>query len=667
MVNNGIVYSSYGRNSRVYVKWNIAETDILNNKWKIDWEAGIVVEKNDYWYSNAVKINSIYIDGGDSLGSGTYSNVKGTGTYKKLSGSKWVNANEDGTKNITVSINGWFYSYGNVSGSDIFDLTPIPRKATLTTAPNFSDKDNPTITYTNPSGNVATALEAAIYNDSGTQSYIPYKAISKTDSSYTFNLTDAERENLIRAAQDSNSIPIRFYIKTTLGENTYLSYLDRTFSINDANPIVSGSVEDTNEKTIALTGNSKKLIKYYSNAKATMTAEAQKGAALDESMYIIRNGNNTGYGTEYTFNNVESNEFMFSAEDTRGNVGTVTEYPTMVEYVKLTCNLVSNRPDALGNMFIYCLGNYFNGSFGAVDNTLTVQYRYAVSGGAYSEWVDMAATKDGNSYYATANIVIPDFNSDLYYTFETRAIDKLATVPSTASAVRSTPMFHWGENDFVFEVPVEFKAGTSGASSGNEVEGDMRVTGNLRLKGDGNYGNTLLFGDGTYCYISEPEDDKMYIKASRIDLDANGVYVYGNPIPVLEKGIWTPSLNSSAVSSYTTQYGWYSKMGQTVSVGFFIKATCNSGYHSTNISISGLPFTPLFSAAGGGMCSGAYISGGYNFQCYVAETGGYITARVQSCNNTSATNIGTSASGCCYRNGGGEITLSGTITFMSNS
>lgn len=224
------------------------------------------------------------------------------------------------------------------------------------------------------------------------------------------------------------------------------------------------------------------------------------------------------------------------------------------------------------------------------------------------------------------------------------------------------PVFHWGENDFVFEVPVTFNAGTSGFG-----DGDITITGDLRLKGDGNYGNTLRFGDGSCCFISEPEDDVMTIKAKRIDLEANGVYVYGNPIPDIQKGVWTPYLNSAVVSSYTTQYGWYSKLGQTTTVGFYIKATCNSGYTGTSISISSLPFTPMFSAAGGGMCSGAYVNGGWNFQCFVAGTDGKITARVQACNNTSATNLSTSASGLFYPSGGGELTLSGTIVYMANS
>jgi hypothetical protein len=276
----------------------------------------------------------------------------------------------------------------------------------------------------------------------------------------------------------------------------------------------------------------------------------------------------------------------------------------------------------------------------------------------------MNFTITGNSYVATADLDIPDFVQTQAYFFETRATDELDTVTSSSGAVRSRPMFHWGENDFVFEVPVTFNKGTNGAIG----EGDQTIKGDLRLQRDNeDYGTYLRFGDGDYCYIAELQDDVMTIHADIIDLDASGVYVYGKPIPDIEKGTWTPRLDLMAVSSYTTQYGWYSKVGQTVTVGFYIKATCKAGYQAENVYIWGLPFTPMFSAAGGGMLSGAYIANGYNFQCYVAETTGVIGTRAQICNHTADTNLTTSATACKYRSGGGEITLSGTITFMSTT
>lgn len=48
------------------------------------------------------------------------------------------------------------------------------------------------------------------------------------------------------------------------------------------------------------------------------------------------------------------------------------------------------------------------------------------------------------------------------------------------------------------------------------------ITGNLRLKGSGNYGNALNFGDGDYVHISEPTDDHLEIKGSYINFVTSG-------------------------------------------------------------------------------------------------------------------------------------------------
>lgn len=379
----------------------------------------------------------------------------------------------------------------------------------------------------------------------------------------------------------------------------------RYYLFDTANPIVKGTVVDTNEKTIALTGNSKKLIKYYSNAKATMTADAQWGATIDESQYVIKNGINTAYTTECIFEEVENNSFAFFAQDSRGKVGRYTLNPIMVDYIKLTCNITKNRPDALGNMDLSCVGAFFNGDFGKVKNTLTVQYRYTITGTAFSDdWEDMNVTKYEKTYYASADVTIDDFDQNQYYSFEIRVTDKLDTITATESGLKSLPIFHWGEDDFVFEVPVTFKGGL----------------------------------------IDE--------KAEPLDT---------------EYGVWTPSMYTAPINSWVTRQGWYQKVGKVVTIGFYIKVSCN-GTYTDNIYISDLPYEPLYSAAGGGMCSGAKVSAGFNFQCFVAESDGYggkIRTRVQACNNTSEGNLQTSASGCKFPTSAGDLTLSGTITYIA--
>ena len=643
--------------------------DIANNQSTISWKLETLGGSVTYYYTGptTLTINGEQCYYKARTGSGGFPGTKGS-----ASGTLTISHNTDGAKSISVSLSTAIYTKTISTYSGTWELDTNPRKATITSAPNFTDVENPVLKYSNPAGNAVTSLKACI-SLTGATDDIAYRDIPKTGSSYTFNLTEAER-NVLRNATTSNSRKVYFYLWTVIGGVDYRVSKDVTFSISNGEPVVTASVIDSNPDTVALTGDSNKLVKFFSDAQATMTAVAQKGASIDESLYIIRNGDETGYGTSHTFNGVEDNTFTFSAEDSRGNVGRTSLTPEMVAYIKPTCHISNNRPDALGNMTVSCYGNYFNQSFGAVENTLTVQYRYKVSGGTYSSWTSMTITKSGNTYYATADFVIPNFNQGLYYDFETRATDILDTATSTEVSVKSIPVFHWGENDFVFEVPVTFNAGInySATSTVNDsdqtINGDLNVTGDLRLKGSGNYGNTLRFGDGSYCYITEPSDDVMTIHAKQINLDTpNGVYLGGYQIPNVFTGSWTPSLNSSAISSYASQKGWYTKIGQVVSLGFYVKATCRSGYDSTAVTIGGLPYVPSVASSGGGMCSGVHTSAGFNFQCYVAETSGTITTRVQSCNNTTATSLSTSASGCWYRSGGGEITLSGTITFIASS
>jgi hypothetical protein len=215
-------------------------------------------------------------------------------------------------------------------------------------------------------------------------------------------------------------------------------------------------------------------------------------------------------------------------------------------------------------------------------------------------------------------------------------------------------------------VPVTFNAGTEGVSAPSDVDGDLRIKGNLRLKGDGNFGNYLHFGDGSYCYIAELTDDAMTIKANSVDFQVAELKMNGATAALPEYGEWTPYIPDAVVNYYNTQEGWYYKVGDVVTVGFYIKVRCLSGYEDEEIVIYGLPYDPSDSAAGGGMCSGSYMTLPQNFQCFVAEPGSVITTRAQQCDDTASFNLTTSATGCHYPSSTNiALTLSGTITYRT--
>ena len=360
------------------------------------------------------------------------------------SGSHTIWHNTDGTRSFAIHIEAGIYTVAvNCTADQTFVLNQIPREAKLTSAPKFTDEDNPTIQYSNPAN-----LPIYAYIEVAGQSR-PIAERKITGSSYTFNFTDAERNTLRSLNTTSNTQPMRFVVRTDMGGYSLYAWLDRTLTIKNPKPTLSPTVVDSNAKTVALTGSNSKLVKYYSNAKVTFGAQAVKGASLVASLVVCGGKSRTSDGT---IKGVESGDFVFAVGDSRGNKTTKGVSRTLVNYVRLSCNIGDGVPDGSGNFTFTVSGAFFNGSFGAATNSLTVKYRYRVVGGTYSSYRDMQVSKFGNSYTATVNITGLDYTKT--YQFQAQATDKLATATTPEKSIRSVPVFDWSQTDFNFNVPV---------------------------------------------------------------------------------------------------------------------------------------------------------------------------------------------------------------------
>ena len=219
-------------------------------------------------------------------------------------------------------------------------------------------------------------------------------------------------------------------------------------------PVIS-DVELTNN-SVELTGDEDTLIRYVSNATGYFEAVGQKGATI-KSMTITNGSQSTSYlpGTIY---GVESGTFTFTATDSRGLTTTQTLTKTLIDYIKLTCNLDIKPPTAEGNLSNATIkGNFYNQNFGGSQNTLTLQYRYKVNDGAYTSWINTTPTLTDNTYTYHFSMEGLDYQSE--YTFQAKAKDALLEVLTEEITVRTTPVFDWGENDFQFNVPVYFNQG----------------------------------------------------------------------------------------------------------------------------------------------------------------------------------------------------------------
>lgn len=336
----------------------------------------------------------------------------------------------------------------------IITLDPYIKAATIVSAPNFNDSDNPVLEYNNTMINVYK-LEAAITDPTGTIYYANYRDIDKISGIYTFYLTSAERSALIAACGNNTTLPVRFYIRTTVeGLPPELRSIQKTMTLVVSGPVLTVRIEDTKHKD--LTGGGLKFIRGDNSMAFSMTATGQKGATI-ESVSVIC-GNRTIRSTSGTFTNIENEVVSFVATDSRNRTTTKTIILEPIDYIKLTCNQnvrMVEKTATEGQILLDVNGNYFNGSFGATNNTLKIYVRHRRNSEDFIEWEDITpllASNTGGTY--SLHTTIDGFDPSGTYYFECKAVDEFMEAATDSYPVQFIPTFDWGKNDFSFNVPV---------------------------------------------------------------------------------------------------------------------------------------------------------------------------------------------------------------------
>ena len=437
--------------------WNRTGCSTDKNESNISWKMELISTAYGAISTSASTAWSVTVNGKSH--SGSVSVAIGNNATKTLaSGTETIPHNNDGTKTFSYSFSQTFnitFSgawIGAKSGSGSDTLDTIPRAATLTKAPDFNDETtNLTVEFNNP-GNFDLQFKL----EAGGDAALVVRDKPTKASPYTFVLTEAEKKKL-RQKCTKNSLTVRFTVATYInGTISKWSWLDKTMTLINAMPTLSPTANDVNPTTVALTGDNSKAIKYHSNIEVSAGAQTKKEATV--SALSITCGSSKITNASGTFIGADSGKIFFGVTDSRGNSASQTVNLQMVEYIPLTCSIAHNKPDALGNMTVACSGLFFNGLFGTAENELTVQYRYVETGLAMPEtWNDMQITKSGNSYYASADFTISNFNRNIAYSFEVKAADKLESATGSAVGIKSLPVFHWSESDFAFEVPVKIQ------------------------------------------------------------------------------------------------------------------------------------------------------------------------------------------------------------------
>lgn len=249
--------------------WYITSQSIETNTTTIRWELK----------SNGTMSRNMAVMGGPiTVEIGGIRVLNQTGRFRVYGGGRYYQASsvtiqheDDGSKVIDMSVEAALYnSQVNCTGSsDNIVLDPIPRCVYITNVKNFTDEENPILNYANPLGDIITSAQACIsLTDSEVNPAIAYRNIDINGTSYTFELTESER-NLLRAAcPNSNTLNVYFITKSVMNGDTFYSKKQVTMSIVNGDPdIINAQYYDTNASVIAVTNDPTKIVQALSTVE----------------------------------------------------------------------------------------------------------------------------------------------------------------------------------------------------------------------------------------------------------------------------------------------------------------------------------------------------------------------------------------------------------------
>ena len=382
--------------------------------------------------------NGFYLDG-TYIHSGNY--TFGPGAH--LLGTKdiVVGHNNDGTypgRYVGISASSWHMS-GN-TGGNIY-AGNIARFATITNAPAaLTDEGSFWFSYFNP----ANSSMSCWIEVSPVGEHLCERQLSGASGTYTWEFTQSEREQIRAKMPNTNSAVCRLGLYSTIGGSTNASYVDKTLTIVNANPIFNNFVfEDTNTVTLALTGNNQNIIQGYSNVKATIPvefiAEAQKGASMVKYSFTCSDDQrditySDSESTNNTIENVKSGVFNVYAIDSRNNSTLVTKNANQtIAYNPLTKgNITVTRQNGSSEQTTLTLnGKADLAVFGNVINSIQeAKFRYKVTDSSvWSSYNNITLTVDNDGNYSFNGLIQGDtnegFNIDHSYNIEVVVSDEL--------------------------------------------------------------------------------------------------------------------------------------------------------------------------------------------------------------------------------------------------
>lgn len=496
------------------------------------------------------------------------------------SGTISVTHNSDGSKTMSFDVStpdaSWIsptYGPTAMSMSGSWKLTTIPRASSIS-AINADIGSDTLITISRASSSFTHTIEYEFGSLSGV-------VVTKTTkTSVPWTVPTSFYGQIKSAKYGTVTLTCKTYSGSTL-VGTKTATFRATASEALCKPDVSGSVVSIDELSKSLTGVTTKLIRYISTARATITATAKNSATIAK-----RTVNGKALTSTLDFEKVETGNFAFAATDSRGYAASKNVSIDFVSYIPLTLTPIVSRVTPTGDIVtVLVKGNFWEGNFGVVENTLelSVQYKKAIE----SDFGEIISI-DGASISAggySASIDIPEIDYREQYVFRVVAKDATSELTQDVKLSQGIPVFDWGKNDFRFNVPVEVggsilsdwcKVDAKGGWSSLSLQKNGVTMSGLTVNPDtGNLHILMYYGDSGYAerYVLNTPDKAISEDIVYYLLSTKNVQDY-----VVAQGVsgnWRWRKWNSGVAECWQRYSY--RTVATVAVGNIFYAPQNIG------------------------------------------------------------------------------------------
>ena len=436
MASSGIVKTNTVYDSYFWVKWELASQNIAGNKSTISWSCGIT--PGHKFYSNAVKMSAVTINGSQVYSGGTYSNITDYKERTLASGTLDISHSSDGSKTFTVAaFSGQVWKNSGyltaTAAAQSFALPTIPRATVPVIGAVVMGK---TVTIGLPRA-VSSFTHTLTYTFGSASGTIAEGAGTEAQWAVPYDLAAQIPNN----ASGTGTLTCKTYSGSTLIGTQSVNFTATVPSNSTTQPSDTIAVSPVSSLAAPFRG---LYIQGRTKAKINHTASGKYGATIKSYAATVDGQTYTGKTpTTDILATPGTLTITGTATDSRGIIGTalasiaVLAYtPPSVERNTSTNALVCARALANGTLdddgtllYVACSRKFsaLNGNNGA-----SVQVRYKAESGEWSAWVTFFAESASGDNYAgiIAGITLA---VESPYTIELRAVDKLGESGGTLS------------------------------------------------------------------------------------------------------------------------------------------------------------------------------------------------------------------------------------------